>query len=80
MKVEILEERLSSKDRGVDPPRLIVAEKGDIVTVSDTCGEHWCAAGWAKDVLGKVETGERVPGARRLRVDGVKMAPKKAGG
>jgi hypothetical protein len=80
MKVEILEERLSSKDRGADPPRLIVAEKGDVVTVSDACGEHWCSVGWAKDVAGNVSTGERVPGARRLKVDSVKVSPTKKGG
>ena len=32
---------------------------GDEVTVSDEVGEAWCGAGWAKDLDGNVETGER---------------------
>jgi hypothetical protein len=33
---------------------------GDIITVPDAVGAGWCAAGWAKDTEGQVETGPRV--------------------
>lgn len=51
MKVEVLEERLSSDG--------FIGEKGDIFTVPDEVGQCWCKAGWAKDLAGNVETGER---------------------
>ena len=69
MKVEILEERLRSKDR--ETGQHYSLEAGDRVTVSDACGKAWCAAGWAKDVAGKVETGERT-------VRGATVQPKSA--
>lgn len=68
MRVEILEERLSSEDSA---GRHHLLGKGDIVTVPDDTGADWCAHGWAKDVAGKVATGER-------RVDVVAVNPKKA--
>lgn len=52
MKVEILENRLSSDG--------FVGELGDRFTVPDDVGSMWCAAGWAKDLSGQVATGERV--------------------
>lgn len=58
MKVEILEERLRSKDR--ETGHHYVLERGDRVTVSDATGRKWCAAGWAKDLSGECPTGERV--------------------
>ena len=52
-------------------------QKGDRVTsVEGTdfdgdVAEAWCAHGWAKDVAGKVETGERrTDGQVTLKVDG----------
>jgi hypothetical protein len=63
MRVEILEERLSSDG--------YLLGKGDTITVPDECGGRWCAAGWAKDVEGKVATGER-------RTDNIAVNPKKA--
>lgn len=52
MKVEILENRLSSDG--------FVGELGDRFTVPDDVGAMWCAAGWAKDLSGQVATGNRV--------------------
>lgn len=68
MKVEILEERLKSADP--ETGRHYDLEEGDRVTVSDTCGEHWCDQGWAKDVAGEVPTGERVVRGARVEADG----------
>lgn len=56
MRVEILEERLSSEDSA---GRHHLLGKGDVITVPDDTGAAWCAAGWAKDVNGKIATGER---------------------
>lgn len=66
MKIEVLEDRL----RSVDPEtgERYNLEKGDRVTVSDACGAQWCALGWAEDMAGEVETGERKPGVARLDV------------
>jgi hypothetical protein len=52
MKVEILEET------GIREAGVLYSHE-DQVTVSDEVGERWCGAGWAKDLAGKVETGER---------------------
>jgi hypothetical protein len=65
MRVEITEERL--KDAGYN------LGKGDIITVADEVGRSWCENGWAKDVEGKVESGERVPGVRELKVHNSKV-------
>ena len=51
MQVEILEERLSSDG--------FAGSKGDRLTVPDDVGSAWCIYGWAKDMAGKVDTGER---------------------
>ena len=51
MKVEVLEVKLSSDG--------FVGEKGDMFTVPDDVGAAWCKNGWARDVSGTVETGER---------------------
>lgn len=51
MKIEALE---TIKSHG-----LVLAE-GDIVSVDDAAGQAFCAAGWARDVEGKVATGERL--------------------
>lgn len=32
---------------------------GDVVTVPDAVGAYFCGLGWAKDVEGKVATGDR---------------------
>ena len=50
MKIEALED-IKSGD--------YVLTAGDIITVPDAIGSHWCAHGWAKDVAGTVATGER---------------------
>lgn len=34
-------------------------ESGDEVTVPDEVGAAWCGVGWAEDLAGNVETGER---------------------
>lgn len=52
MKVEILE-KTGIREAGV------LYAHGDQVTVADEVGERWCGAGWAKDLDGNVETGER---------------------
>jgi hypothetical protein len=52
MKIEILENRLSSDG--------FVGELGDRFTVPDEVGAHWCSLGWAKDLSGAVPTGERI--------------------
>lgn len=51
MQVEILEERLSSDG--------FQGSRGDRFTVPDEVGSAWCGHGWAKDVDGKVDTGDR---------------------
>ena len=75
MRVEILEELI--RDTEVipstdpkEPPREIHREmvKGDTLTVSDAYGARLCKLGWAKDLDGNVETGERKPGAETLVV------------
>ena len=50
MKIECLETFLDGTTR---------FEKGDVRNVSDEDGEYFCSNGWAKDVDGKVATGER---------------------
>jgi hypothetical protein len=50
MRVEALE---VIKSRGY------TLSEGDILTVPDEVGAHWCKHGWAKDTSGAVETGER---------------------
>ncbi len=62
MRVEILEERISDTDPATG--RHYAQSRGDVVTVPDDVGRRWCAYGWAKDLDGKVETGERIPGTR----------------
>lgn len=76
MRVEILEDRLSDTDADTD--RHYLQHKGDVITVPDPLGEKWCKHGWAKDLEGKAETGERVPGASQLDVQNAKAAAKAA--
>lgn len=58
MRVEVTEKRLSDQDP--DTERVYVQSEGDVITVPDNLGKKWCGLGWAKDVDGKVPTGERV--------------------
>ena len=51
MKVEILEVKLSSDG--------FSGEQGDRFTVPDVIGTSWVLAGWAKDLSGTIQTGER---------------------
>ena len=51
MKIEILENRLSSDGFHGEP--------GDRFTVPDDVGARWCNLGWVKDLSGAVPTGER---------------------
>ena len=51
MKVEILEQKLSSDG--------FSGEQGDRFTVPDVIGTAWVLAGWAKDLSGALQTGER---------------------
>jgi hypothetical protein len=67
MRIEVLEDRLSDVD--ADTGRHYGLSKGDIVTVADKYGARLCSFGWVKDVDGKVETGERKPGAEALVVN-----------
>lgn len=62
MRVKITEKKL--KDAGYD-----LAE-GDSITVSDDLGRTWCGHGWAKDLDGKVASGER-------KVTGAQLQPQK---
>ena len=50
MKIEALERFLDGTN---------VYEKGDVRTVPDEDGAYFVRNGWAKDVEGKVDTGER---------------------
>lgn len=68
MKVEILEERLSSDG--------FVGEKGDRFTVPDDVGHQWCQLGWVKDMSGVVATGERKPGASKINVQNIEQGVK----
>lgn len=68
MKVEILEEKLSSDS--------FVGEKGDRFTVPDDIGHRWCQLGWAKDLAGIVATGERKPGINRINVQNINQGAK----
>jgi len=59
IRVRILEENLKSKHDG----RVYIQEKDDQISVPRELAERWCAAGWAEDLSGSIETGERKPGA-----------------
>ena len=59
MKIEITEETIKLNVDG----KLVNFVKGDVSTVSDEVGNICLGHGWAKDVDGVVETGERKPGA-----------------
>jgi len=65
MKVEILENRLSSDG--------FVGELGDRFTVPEYVGVKWCGLGWAKDLSGAVATGERKVINAELKVDNITM-------
>ena len=67
MKIEALE---SIKSDGY------VVTEGDAMTVPDEVGAVWVKAGWAKDVAGAIETGERVVLNAKLAVDSVKTLVK----
>lgn len=67
MRVKILEESLRSVCR--ETGQRYNLSRDDVVTVADSTGAHWCAMGWAEDVAGEVETGERTPGAVRVAPD-----------
>lgn len=64
MRIEVLEDRLSDTD--AETGRHYLLSKGDIVTVSDSYGARLCKYGWVRDLEGKVESGERKPGAEVL--------------
>lgn len=72
MKIEVLEERLRSTDPETGEHYNL--EEGDRVTVSDACGREWCKHGWAKDLSGDVETGERVVRGVTVQPDNVNAA------
>jgi hypothetical protein len=65
MKVEILENRLSSDG--------FVGELGDRFTVPEDVGIRWCGLGWARDLSGAVATGERKVINAELKVDNITM-------
>lgn len=62
MKIEMLEKVMHGRE---------VFEAGDVRTVADDLGEYFCSCGWAKDVDGNVETGERNTTAAVLAPDSV---------
>lgn len=68
MKVEILENRLSSDG--------FTGELGDRFTVPDDVGARWCKLGWAKDLSGEVATGERKVIDARLDIDNIVQTSK----
>ena len=72
MQIECTEERLSDVD--AETGQLYQLKKGDRVTVSATYAARLCGFGWAKDVAGKIKSGERKPGAEELRIDKVTVA------
>lgn len=56
-----------------------VLDAGDVKqNVPDEIGAVWVKAGWAKDLDGTVETGERQVLNAKLAVDSVKMTVKSA--
>lgn len=59
MRIRITEETIKLSIDG----KLVKFQLNDEVAVTDEIGELCVGAGWADDVDGKVETGERVPGA-----------------
>jgi hypothetical protein len=63
MKIEALE---SIKSDGY------VLDPEDVKTVPDEIGTAWVQAGWARDVSGAVETGERKVLNAKLAVNSVK--------
>ena len=60
MRVEVTEDNLKSDG--------YCLERGDSIRVPDEVGTRWCALGWARDVEGKVPSGERVVLDARLDV------------
>jgi len=60
MKIECLMTFLDGKDR---------FEEGDVRTVEDEKGAQFVANGWAKDVAGRVATGNATSGETNLAVD-----------
>lgn len=48
-----------------------VLSEGDIITVPDEVGAHWCKHGWAKDTSGAVPTGERRVISAKVDVDDI---------
>ena len=66
MKIEILEKILHERE---------VFEAGETRVVDDALGQYFCANGWAKDVDGNVQTGERDVNRRvTLNVDSARHA------
>jgi hypothetical protein len=65
MKIEALEDIRSGN-------YLLTA--GDIITVPDEEGAHWCEMGWAKDTSGDVPTGERSIHPRTVSLGGAAHA------
>lgn len=78
MRIEVTEDRLSDTD--ADTGRHYALAKGDVVTVPDAYGAKLCARGWAKDVDGKVKTGERKAGPEVLAPKKKTVAAKTRGG
>lgn len=68
MKVEVLENRLSSDG--------FLGELGDRFTVPDDVGSKWCKLGWAKDLSGEVATGERKVIDARLDIQNITQTSK----
>ncbi len=74
MRVEITEVKLSDSDP--ETGSHYVLGEGDTVTVSDATGKRWCSYGWAKDLGGKIKTGERIEGARAVEVQDADLGGK----
>lgn len=48
-------------------------EAGEVRKVSERLALYFCGLGWAEDVAGAIETGERVPGAKQINPDDIKL-------
>lgn len=60
MKIKVLNTFLDGRDR---------FEADDVRTVPDEDGARFCAAGWATDISGQIETGTLTAGSADLVID-----------
>lgn len=75
MRIEAIDRIRATDDDGRD----LHMEPGDIRTVGDNIGKLACERGWAKDVDGKVETGEKSRDAVTVSPNNLVAEPKLKG-